>query len=174
MKEVLMVALLGALAMSFTSSQGDEKLQQRIGFKPLLFGPPQWRMLHMNALNLPREHSMATSKFERYLFATADVLPCASCRVDFGNVLRRVPVRAFLKNGRAGAIALMFVLHTIVSDRLKKPKQEIFVEEEKLLREYASNVSESDVMSIMEELQYDHKLHKLDNLINKVFNGYKH
>jgi hypothetical protein len=174
MKEVLMLAVLGALAFSFKPTDDSEDVSQRIGFKPALFGPPQWRMLHMNALNLPRSYGSATAKFYRYLFATADVLPCLSCRVDFGNVLRRVPVQAFLKKGRAGAIALMYTLHCIVSDRLGKSLQPIFVEEEELLRKYASNVSETDIQLIMEELRYDHKHLGVDKMVDKVFASYRH
>ena len=176
MNEMTLLLALGALALTWTTSAQTEPEQEsnRVGFKPSLFGPPQWRLLHMNALNLPRHVGKATVKFETYLFATADVLPCLSCREDFGTVLHRVPVRKFLSKGRAGAVALMYVLHSIVSDRLGRKAQPIFVEEELLLREYGGNVAPEDVPLILAELRSDHKKHGLDKMVSNVFKSYKH
>lgn len=173
MNEMTVLLALGALAFTLTSSsQPDDS--NRVGFKPSLFGPPQWRLLHMNALNLPRHYGHAARNFEHYLFATADVLPCLSCREDFASVLRRVPVRAFMNKGRAGAVALMYVLHSIVSDRLGKKSQPIFVEEELLLKEYAGNVTPEDVPLILAELKREHKKHGVDKMVSDVFRNYEH
>lgn len=145
-----------ALSKCTGDSEGDSG-GPRVGFRPSLFGPLQWRLLHMCALNLPRQKSRATDKFRAYLISTAHVLPCKSCRDDFCNLFDRVPVDKFLHHGRIGAIVLMYILHTIVSLKLKKRIPALFEEEEKLLREYSLDVAAAQVPDVLAGLRADFK-----------------
>lgn len=169
MSEWLFTAGLCTVLIGFLQAGGvqvPETRQPRIGFKPDSFGPPLWRSLHMAALNLPSKYSVsAVRAFEAYLMATAKILPCKSCRDDFKDILQRVNVSQFLRYGRCGAIALMYVLHALVSIKLNKPVPKIFVEEEELLHKYTLNVLPEKIGAVLNQLQSEHDAAGLNSLI---------
>lgn len=153
---LLSVALAWAFVSLATSMKTVEPTEgARIGFKPSMFGPMQWRLLHLCALNLPKERGRSTERFKTYLIAVAHVLPCKSCRDDFCDLFDRVNVDEFLRYGRVGAIALMYVLHTIVSVKLGKRIPSVFEEEEKLLREYTLDITPEQIPVVMAGLRRD-------------------
>ncbi len=169
-----LTAAAAALA-AYSVSGGDESdVGERIGFAASRWGPSQWLMLHLTALNLPRGHCAATDDFERYLHALQAVLPCGECRDHFQIMLRLVPPRSFLRHGRVGAAAYVYACHCTVSHRLGKASCRVpfLHEEERLLREYVKAGS-VDSQAILREMRDDARRLGLHEAIRGAVRAWK-
>lgn len=146
----LLVATLMYSAVE--SAMKDPPDEERIAFRATKWGPYIWRSLHVIALNMPRDFGSTAKAFEVYLYDLAKVLPCKTCRVEFSKMLRLIPPRKFLRQGRIGAVALIYTYHDLVSSRNSDtPRQKFLVEEELLLKDFASaNVDAAKEMATLE------------------------
>lgn len=153
---VLLVLALGVIVSAAVELAEDPPTSSRIGFASDRWGPSQWLMLHLHALNMPRDFGTAVRDFERYLHALQKVLPCKECRDEFGLILQAVPPRHFLKHGRIGAVAYMYLVHCAVSDRTNSVHCTVkFLEEEpKLLNKYVKAFG-CNIQETMDELHHD-------------------
>lgn len=143
-------------------------ITDRTAFKPSMWGPQVWRVLHIMALNQPRYAEPDSKHFERYLYQLMEVLPCVTCRLEMAEILKRVPPHTFLQHGRAGAVGLIYVYHTLVSRRLypQAPPATFLQEEAMLLREYASTADSPE--TLMKLLIIDLQLKGVNDLIQKA------
>jgi|SRR6476646_3789604 len=135
--------LLGAITASvlysaITEAANDPGDADKLGFSPKAWGPGVWSFMHICALNLPPEFGTSSREFEHFIFTLQKVLPCKECRDEFQHVLQVISPRSFLKHGRIGAIAFTYVIHCIISSRVKAAECTVkFLETEpKLLKQY--------------------------------------
>lgn len=130
--------------------------EARLGFYSELWGSHYWLTLHLSALNSPRENGTAMKDFEKFLHAIQEVLPCKMCREEFKLMLRTLPPRDFMRHGRIGAVAYVFVLHHNVSLRTGNPNQSIkFLEMERSLLENYTKPFACNIDKIMTDLHND-------------------
>lgn len=121
------------LANSVMETAADPPDTSRIGFAASRWGSLQWTFMHILALNLPPSFGVAVRNFEAYIYSLQKVLPCKECRDEFKEVLRVIPPRPFLKEGRIGAVAWVYTAHCIVSSRVKPAACTVkFLEKERL------------------------------------------
>ena len=53
----------------------------KAGFKPSMWGPGTWHLIHVTAANYPCNPTQEDRRRTRHFLVTlADMLPCASCR----------------------------------------------------------------------------------------------
>lgn len=151
-----MLAVTAAILLSAMRDYAqDPSDADRIPFKTTKWGPLVWRALHTMALNLPRDFGSSHRAFERYLKELVHVLPCRTCRREFKLMLNAIHPRPFLRKGRSGAVGLMFVYHTLVTEAVGKSSesQPFLKEEAMLLSEYSASTVNGP--AILDELKKD-------------------
>jgi hypothetical protein len=140
MLKLLIAAVTATVLLSTlveTAQDNDEST--RIGFDSTKWGPHVWLHLHLMALNQPTEFGQSCRQFELYLYSLQKSLPCKQCRDEFGVILGVIPPRKFVKYGRIGAVAYMYLIHCIVSNRIKgvtKCQVKFLEKEPELLKTY--------------------------------------
>jgi len=86
------------------------------------WGPHAWNFIHTVAFNYPiAPTNDDKARFTGFINATADVLPCETCRTHFTELLKTYPYTPSL--GSRDALARWSVnAHNIVNRRLGKPE----------------------------------------------------
>ena len=168
---ILTVLLLVVLIHTLRTPQVQEqRYAHRIGFSADRFGSHFWLTLHLMALNQPRDGDNASiANFSNYIRALHPMIPCKMCRDEFGVMVRALPPEEFVKKGRVGAVAYIYTMHHIVSQRIGNPNQKIkFLEmEPKYLQEYTKPFS-CDINKMMDDLHRQADERGIHTLIAKV------
>lgn len=117
----LLIAAVTAtvLVNTFVETAKDSNESTRIGFDSKLWGPQAWLLLHLMSLNQPTEFGASCRQFELYLYSIQKSLPCKQCRDEFGVIMEVIPPRRFTKYGRIGCVAYIYLVHCIISNRIK-------------------------------------------------------
>jgi hypothetical protein len=99
-----------------------EETTEAEGLSPLIWGPLMWDMLHSIASTYPQTPSMLDKKrYYTFVVSLAHVLPCPSCRNHFRKTLLGYNFDIAHLESRDKLMRLIFDLHNIVNERLKKP-----------------------------------------------------
>lgn len=135
---ILILVVVVLLVQTLHDKTITTPAELRIGFDSVLWGPHYWLTLHLSALNTPREFGPTSRDFEQFLYAVSKVLPCGMCRDEFALVLNVLPPHTFIRHGRIGAVAYVYLVHNTVSVRTGNPNQNIkFLQmEEQHLKQY--------------------------------------
>jgi hypothetical protein len=167
MLKLVMILLIIALLMNAARQTAqDPPDSARIGMMPEKWGPMVWVSLHLMALNTAREFGSSSRNFDRYLYSLQTVLPCRECRDEMKLIMDTVPPREFIKYGRIGCVAYIYVIHCTVSDRTKGVQCTVkfLDEEQKYLTDYVKPGG-VNVGQTMQDLRDDAETHNIARLI---------
>lgn len=84
------------------------------------WGPPLWIFLHTLTFNAPDVLSEAEkTRYENFFTTLGDMLPCRYCRESYVYFLRKVPIRAYLKD-RKGLTYWLYSIHNLVNYKVMR------------------------------------------------------
>lgn len=93
----------------------------RLNLDPYCFGPPGWHFLHSVAAGYPEKDVSVDIKEQYRIFFTmvGNVLPCETCRVNYVNNLKRLPIEEFLDT-RKDLSYWIYQIHNFVNEETGK------------------------------------------------------
>lgn len=92
-----------------------------MGIDPIIWGPPQWFVMHLRTFNYPEKPSL-TDKIEikKYFMSVGSTLPCESCRTKYFQKLQKHPIDTNLHN-RRDLVCWLIDIHNMINKELQKP-----------------------------------------------------
>lgn len=88
---------------------------------PKYWGKKYWGFLFATALGYPRNPDIDTQhNYSRFFFDIKYVLPCESCKYNYENHYRKLPINFYLQN-RVALLNWVLMLHNEVNRTLNKP-----------------------------------------------------
>lgn len=84
------------------------------------WGPHAWNYLHYISFNFPSNpNNDDVNKYINYYKYFQQIIPCDTCRVDFGKIIKKFPPEKFLKDTE-GCVVWTYLIHDLVNQKLNK------------------------------------------------------
>ena len=91
------------------------------GMLTSIWGPPIWHFLHTTSFNYPIKPTKADKiHYKNFILNMGYVLPCGSCRDNFNNNLKDLPLRMSDMKNRETFSLWVYKLHELVNKMLGK------------------------------------------------------
>lgn len=98
------------------------------GISAILWGPEQWKLLHMIASSYPENPTQKDKQnYYEYMVTLGNVLPCETCRYHYKKTLTEMNFNLAVFDSQETFFRFVFDLHNEVNRRLKKPVSNDYV-----------------------------------------------